>query len=118
MDIDLHLAGTRRPSVLPPEGSGFGSRILGAFAKSFCQNVDISYAPGGLRYTLQIHSDQNSCAEPTPVATTAADVTGLAPENSGENHAPSPLLDRETEFAEQRKVVLHDWQLYQAGKQG
>lgn len=30
------------PSVLPPDGFGFGSRILGAFAKSFCQNVNIS----------------------------------------------------------------------------
>jgi hypothetical protein len=106
------------PSVLPPEGSGFGSRILGAFAKSFCQNVDISYARGGLRYTLQIHSDQNSCVEPALVGATATDAAGSAPENTGDAREPQPLLDRDAEFEEQRKVVLHDWQLYHAGKKG
>jgi two-component sensor histidine kinase len=106
------------PSVLPPEGSGFGSRILGAFAKSFCQNVDISYARGGLRYTLQIHSDQNSCVEPALVGATATDAAGSAPENTGDAREPQPLLDRDAEFEEQRKVVLHDWQLYHAGKEG
>ena len=106
------------PSVLPPEGSGFGSRILGAFAKSFCQNVDISYARGGLRYTLQIHSDQNSCVEPALVGATATDAAGSAPENTGDAREPQPLLDRDAEFEEQRKVVLHDWQLYHAGKDG
>ena len=74
--------------------------------------------PGGLRYTLQIHSDQNSCAEPTLVGTLVADATGLASENDDETGAPSPLLDREAEFEAQRKVVLHDWQLYHAGKEG
>lgn len=106
------------PSVLPPDGSGFGSRILGAFAKSFCQNVDISYARGGLRYTLQIHSDQNSCVEPALVGATATDAAGSAPENTGDAREPQPLLDRDAEFEEQRKVVLHDWQLYHAGKEG
>ena len=106
------------PSVLPPEGSGFGSRILGAFAKSFCQNVDISYAPGGLRYTLQIHSDQNSCVEPTLVGAMATDAVGSAPENTGDAREPQALLDRDAEFEEQRKVVLHDWQLHHAGKEG
>jgi hypothetical protein len=28
------------------------------------------------------------------------------------------MLDRDAEFEEQRKVVLHDWQLYHAGKEG
>jgi hypothetical protein len=28
------------------------------------------------------------------------------------------LLDREADFEEQKKVVLHDWQLYHAGKEG
>jgi hypothetical protein len=103
---------------VPPGSSGFGSRILGPFAKSFCQNVDISYAAGGLRYTLQIHSDQNSCVEPTLIGATTADAAGLAPENDAENLAPSPMLDREAEFAGQRKTVLHDWELYHAGKKG
>jgi two-component sensor histidine kinase len=106
------------PAVVPPGDSGFGSRILGPFAKSFCHNVDICYAPGGLRYTLQIRSDANSCAEPALVGATQADAAGLAPENNAESRAPSPSLGREAEFAEQRKTVLHDWQLYHAGKEG
>jgi hypothetical protein len=104
---------------LPPEGSGFGSRILEAFAKSFCHDVNLSYAPGGLRYTLQIHSDQNSCVEPTLVGAMATDAAGSVPENTGDAREPEPLLvDRDAEFAGQRKVVLHDWQLYHAGKEG
>jgi hypothetical protein len=92
---------------LPPEGSGFGSRILGAFAKSFCHDVNLSYAPGGLRYTLQIHSDQNSCVEPTLVGAMATDAAGSVPENTGDAREPEPLLvDRDAEFAGQRKVVL------------
>jgi two-component sensor histidine kinase len=106
------------PSVVPPDSAGFGSRILGAFAKSFCQNVDISYAPGGLRYMLQIHSDQNSCVEPTLVGTMSPDPAALASEKIGAAPAPSLLLDREADFEEQKKVVLHDWQLYHAGKEG
>jgi len=46
------------PAVNEPSTSGFGSRILGAFAKSFCRNVESSYAAGGFRYSLQIESDQ------------------------------------------------------------
>jgi two-component sensor histidine kinase len=45
------------PAVAEPVGSGFGSRILGTFAKSFCRNVEAIYDPSGLRYTLQIESD-------------------------------------------------------------
>jgi two-component sensor histidine kinase len=55
------------PRVIQPEGSGFGSRILGAFAKGFCREVEAIYAPAGLRYTLQIESDQIRDAEPAPV---------------------------------------------------
>jgi two-component sensor histidine kinase len=106
------------PPVTPPDGSGFGGRILGAFARSFCQHVDISYAPAGLRYRLQIHSDQNSCVEPTLVGAMSTDAAGSAPEDIVETPAPSPSLGREAEFNEQRKVVLHDWQLYHAGKEG
>ena len=36
-----------------PAAAGFGSRILGDFAKSFCENVQTSYAPGCFRYSLQ-----------------------------------------------------------------
>ena len=42
------------PAVLPPERSGFGSRILGDFAKSFCQNVDACYASRGLLHAANL----------------------------------------------------------------
>jgi len=106
------------PSVMPPRTAGFGSRILGTFANSFCQNVDISYSPGGLRYMLQIHSDQNSCVEPTLVGTMSPDTAVLAAEKIGAASSPSRLLDREGDLEEQKKVMLHDWQLYHAGKEG
>jgi two-component sensor histidine kinase len=41
--------------------SGFGSLLLGPFAKSFCQTVDACYGPDGLRYTLKIQSDEIRC---------------------------------------------------------
>jgi two-component sensor histidine kinase len=106
------------PPVTPPDCAGFGGRILGAFARSFCHNVDISYAPGGLRYMLQIRSDQNSCVEPVFVDAMSTGAAGSRPEDIVETQTPSPLLDREAEFKEQQKVVLHDWQLYHAGKEG
>jgi two-component sensor histidine kinase len=37
---------------------GFGSNILGAFARGFCHDVKISYEPSGLRYSLRIPRDQ------------------------------------------------------------
>ena len=39
----------------PPEdgsGDGFGSRILGSFARSFCAEVDVAYDPSGFCYRL------------------------------------------------------------------
>jgi two-component sensor histidine kinase len=54
------------PPVVEPEGAGFGSRILGAFARSFSRKVEASYAPAGLHYTLQIESDQIRSAESAP----------------------------------------------------
>lgn len=43
----------------PQQGnSGFGSLLLGAFAKNFCQAVDAAYGADGLRYTLKIQSDE------------------------------------------------------------
>ena len=46
------------PAVNEPSSAGFGSRILGTFAKSFCRNVEARYEPSGFRYTLQIESSQ------------------------------------------------------------
>jgi two-component sensor histidine kinase len=56
------------PPVTEPEASGFGSRILGAFARSFSRKVEASYAPAGLRYMLQIESDEIRSAESAPGA--------------------------------------------------
>jgi two-component sensor histidine kinase len=41
------------PSAGGPRG-GFGSSILGAFARGFCRDVKIFYEPSGLRYSLRI----------------------------------------------------------------
>ena len=48
----------------------------------------------------------------------ATDAADPAPENTGDAREPQPLLDSDAEFEEQRKVVLQDWQLYHAGKEG
>lgn len=69
------------PRVSEPKRSGFGGRILGTFARSFCQTVDMSYDPSGYRYTLQIRSEQISCLLPGPIASAAEDSTDLAPED-------------------------------------
>jgi two-component sensor histidine kinase len=54
------------PPVVEPGGSGFGSRILGTFAKSFSRKAEATYAPAGLRYMLQIESDQIRSVESAP----------------------------------------------------
>jgi two-component sensor histidine kinase len=54
------------PPVVEREGAGFGSRILLTFARSFSRKVEASYAPAGLRYMLQIESDQIRSAESAP----------------------------------------------------
>ena len=106
------------PAVSPSAGAGFGSRILGDFARSFCQNVDASYAPTGFRYTLQIHSDQNRFAEPRLATTTAVDSTAAAAAKAGEAHlSRASGFDHEAAAKQQTEVVLHDWELYQAGKE-
>ena len=67
------------PKVSEPNRIGFGGRILGAFARSFCQAVDISYHPSGYRYTLQIHSEQIGCLPPRPAGFAARDAADAAP---------------------------------------
>jgi two-component sensor histidine kinase len=53
---------TDGPAVKAPAddgaGGGFGSRILGPFARGFCTDVKISYEPSGFRYGLRIPRDQ------------------------------------------------------------
>ncbi len=47
----------------PPDdgsGDGFGSRILGPFARSFCSDVNIAYDSLGFRYGLQIPRSPSS----------------------------------------------------------
>lgn len=49
-------------SGAPPadgSGGGFGSRILGPFARSFCADVAIAYEPTGLHYSLQLPRQQS-----------------------------------------------------------
>jgi len=45
---------SRGPVVLPPTGTGFGSRLISSIlAKEFGGAVALSYAPGGLTCTLE-----------------------------------------------------------------
>jgi two-component sensor histidine kinase len=104
------------PLAEPPQSAGFGSRILGTFAKSFCSNVRASYEPEGFCYTLQIHSDQNRFVEPALAATTMADAA-VAPRPKAPAPARTWFDDRTAEAAPLAKTVLHDWELYQAGKE-
>jgi two-component sensor histidine kinase len=99
------------PTVSPPAGTGFGNRILGDFARSFCENVEASYAPAGFRYTLQIHSDQNRFAESSSVAAMVS--------NASPSDASPPIRAWPGDKAETtplKEIVLHDWELYHAGK--
>jgi len=66
------------PPAAAQTGSGFGSRILGTFAKSFCREVDLSYAEGGLGYTLEIDSDEIRCIDPTAQITAASEPAAAA----------------------------------------
>jgi two-component sensor histidine kinase len=56
------------PLVAEPNRAGFGGHILATFARSFCQNVEISYEPSGYRYMLQIRSEQIGYLSPEPAA--------------------------------------------------
>jgi two-component sensor histidine kinase len=83
------------PAVAEPEGSGFGSRILGTFAKSFCREVDANFDPSGLRYTLQIQSDeirQVDPARPMPPSRTRA---AAAAATARRTHRSRSLLGNE-----------------------
>ncbi len=55
-------AETGGPAVKAPpadgSGEGFGSRILGPFARGSCADVAVAYDPAGLHYTLQIPRQQ------------------------------------------------------------
>jgi two-component sensor histidine kinase len=108
------------PVVRPPASSGFGSRILGDFAASFCRNVDSKYAPGGFRYTLQIHSDENRFVESdlaASAASVAADATAAVAKIEEARRSRASRPDREAGATPQKEVVLHDWELHQAGKE-
>jgi two-component sensor histidine kinase len=84
------------PAVAEPEGSGFGSRILGTFAKSFCRKVDASFDPSGLLYTLQIQSDQIRQVEPAPSPMPASRTrAAAAAANARRTHRSRSLLGTE-----------------------
>ena len=85
------------PQVSEPSISGFGSRILGTFAKSFCRNVESTYEPSGFRYGLQIESGQIKCLAPaagTPAARDSASTTAKA----GEARPSRVLLEGEAQL--------------------
>jgi two-component sensor histidine kinase len=42
----------------PADDGGFGSHILGTFARGFCADVKICYEPSGLRYALRLPRNQ------------------------------------------------------------
>jgi two-component sensor histidine kinase len=62
------------PQIAPPARTGFGSRMLGALAESFCRTVVAAYDPAGFSYMLQmqIHSDRLSGPKPAPNEAIAA----------------------------------------------
>jgi two-component sensor histidine kinase len=64
------------PAVTPVTTAGFGSRILGSFARSFCQQVELRYAESGFFYRLQLISDQIEA--PAPSLAASDSVAGAA----------------------------------------
>jgi two-component sensor histidine kinase len=46
------------PPASAPTTVGFGSHILGRFARSFCKDVDLRYEEAGFTYRITIRSDQ------------------------------------------------------------
>ena len=104
------------PAVTAPVNSGFGSRILGDFARSFCRNVEARYATEGFRYMLQIQSDQNRFVEPGLASTTEADSIIAATERLKDDAASGALRGAESKPA--KEAMLHDWELHQARNEG
>jgi two-component sensor histidine kinase len=80
------------PPVAPVASAGFGSRILGTFARGFCEDVEACYSRGGLRYVLQIKSDQIGCPEPLPFAPAAPALARATKPDIGEAYASRPQL--------------------------
>jgi two-component sensor histidine kinase len=75
------------PPAQAKMGSGFGSRILGTFAQSFCRGVAAAYAEDGFCYTLEIDSDEISCIDPAAQIATTFESAGAS--NSGARWQPS-----------------------------
>jgi two-component sensor histidine kinase len=80
------------PRVSEPGASGFGSRILGTFARGFCRNVEPSYEPSGFRYSLQIESDQIRSLAPTTWD------SGIAAAKASEARPSRALLESKTQL--------------------
>jgi two-component sensor histidine kinase len=80
--VDSVLTLTWRERGGPPAeaqmGSGFGSRILGTFAKSFCRSVGAAYAEDGFCYTLDIDSDEIRCIDPAARIATTSESAGAS----------------------------------------
>lgn len=59
--VDFDWTEVGGPPVRAPAGNcggGFGSHILGRFARGFCSDVKISYEPSGFRYGVRIPRSQ------------------------------------------------------------
>lgn len=82
------------PVVKEPNSSGFGSRILGNFAKSFCRDVESRYEPSGFRYALQIESTQIRNAAPAAVKRDSA----AAPAKISDARRSAVPLEREAKL--------------------
>jgi two-component sensor histidine kinase len=103
------------PAVSPPANSGFGSRILGDFARSFCQYVNAGYEPSGLRYAVQINSDRNRFAEPSLTAIMVRDETTAATESTEASILSAWIGNRE-KFRPREEIALRDLEPYRASK--
>jgi len=66
------------PPVKAPARKGFGSQILEIFARGFCNNVAVNYAPGGVCYSLELQSDRLGASGVSSPADSA--VNAIAPE--------------------------------------
>jgi two-component sensor histidine kinase len=75
------------PPASAQTSSGFGSRILGTFAKSFCRKVDVSYAGDGLCYAVEIDSNEIRCVDPAAQITAARESAAAA--SSGSRWQPA-----------------------------
>ena len=72
--------------------------------------------PSGLRYALQICSDDNRFVETLTASAAAPNSPVDATVNLSEAHGARSWLDRMAQFKQQMEMVLHDRELYRAAR--